>query len=107
MIARCLCSAMFTAAFAAMLSAAAPAAMNLPPVVDINKVTCGDLVKAEPLDRAATVMFYWGYAAAKAGVSTFKTSMLRSATAKLMTACEKNQAQTIPAAMRSIGVKVF
>jgi YMGG-like Gly-zipper len=34
-------------------------------------------------------MFYWGYAAAKAGASSFKTGILETATQHLMSICQK------------------
>jgi hypothetical protein len=52
-------------------------------------------------------MFYWGYAAAKAGVSTFKTGVLQSATEHLMGVCQKNPSQTMFAAMRDTDLKAF
>jgi hypothetical protein len=87
-------------------SAATPAA-TAPATIDISKVTCSDLIKADALDRAAVVMFYWGYAAAKAGVSTFKTGVLQSATEHLMGVCQKNPSQTMFAAMRDTDLKAF
>jgi hypothetical protein len=104
---RMVCSGVLVAALVGATLTAAFARMDLPETVDITKVSCADLVNASPLDRAATVMFYWGYAAAKAGVSSFKTSLLRSATAKLTAQCKDHRSQTIMDAMRAIGVKAF
>jgi hypothetical protein len=80
-----------------------------PPVgrIDITKVTCGDLKAATPLDRSAIVMFYWGYAAAKAGATSFKTGILRSATAELITECSNNASESVLDAMSRINVKAF
>ena len=75
--------------------------------IDIAKVTCGDLEAASPLDRSAIVMFYWGYAAAKAGATTFKTGLLKNATAALMKECSQNAAEPVIAAMRRINVSAF
>jgi hypothetical protein len=100
-------TALMAAALVGVTASAVPAKMDLPATVDITKVTCSDLVGANALDRAATVMFYWGYAAAKANVTTFKTSLLRSSTEKLMTYCKTNQSHTIFGAMRALGVKAF
>ncbi len=94
-------------ALAASMAAAAPAKMDLPATIDITKVTCSDLIAASPLDRAATVMFYWGYAAAKADVTTFKSSLIRGATEKLMFYCNANRSKTIFQAMRALGLKAF
>lgn len=90
------------------LLGAAPAPMSQPAArIDITKVTCTDLIKASPLDRAATVMFYWGYAAAKAGVSSFKTGVLETATQHLMGVCTKNPSETLMNAMNDTDIKAF
>jgi hypothetical protein len=75
--------------------------------IDIAKVSCGDLKAATPLDRSAMVMFYWGYAAAKAGATTFKTGLVESATDALMTQCAGNSSELILDAMQRINVKAF
>ena len=75
--------------------------------IDITKVSCNDLLKASPLDRAAVVMFYWGYAAAKAGVSSFKTGILQTATQHLMSVCAKNPSETMINAVRDVDIKAF
>jgi hypothetical protein len=75
--------------------------------IDIGKVTCSDLIKAEPLDRAAVVMFYWGYAAAKAGVSSFQTNILETATQHVMSICTKKPSETMVEAMHDVDIKAF
>jgi len=97
----------FAAALLAVIAGAAPAATDVPATIDITKVTCSDLVKASPLDRAAVVMFYWGYAAAKAGVTTFRSGTLRSATQKMLDYCDANRSKTIFESMRALGVKPY
>ena len=87
---------------AAALAAPQPAAR-----IDITTVTCSDLIKATPLDRAAVVMFYWGYAAAKAGATSFKTGILKTATEHLMTLCAKQPSDTMMDAMRHVDIKAF
>jgi hypothetical protein len=96
-----------TAAAIALLGAAS--ASPPPPAarIDVDKVTCSDLIKAAPLDRAAVVMFYWGYAAAKAGVSSFKTPVLETATEHLMRVCSKNPSETMINAVRDTDIKAF
>lgn len=95
-------------ALLALLGASpAPSAPQPAAQIDIASVTCSDLIKASPLDRAAVVMFYWGYAAAKAGVSNFKTGLLETATEHLMTICQKNPSQTMEQAMEHVDVKAF
>jgi hypothetical protein len=96
-------------ALASALLGAAPAtaAPQAPSTIDIAKVTCSDLIKANELDRAAVVMFYWGYAAAKAGVSTLKTGVLQAATQHLMSACAKNPSETMLDVMHDTDIKAF
>jgi hypothetical protein len=91
------------------LVGAAPANTTITPAsrVDITKVTCSDLIKASPLDRAAVVMFYWGYAAAKAGASSFKTGILETATQHLMNVCTKHPSETMMNAMRYVDIKAL
>jgi hypothetical protein len=101
-------SSIATVAFVALLGASpAPSAPTPAPRIDITKVTCSDLIKSTPLDRAAVVMFYWGYAAAKAGVSSFRTGLLETATQHLMSICVKNPSDTIVKAMDSVDIKAF
>ena len=85
----------------------AGAAPQPPAQIDIAKVSCGDLEGASRLDRSAIVMFYWGYAAAKAGATTFKTGLLKSATAALMKECSKHDGETVLEAMKRIDVSAF
>jgi HdeA/HdeB family len=75
--------------------------------IEIAKVKCSDLTSATPLDRAAIVMFYWGYEAAKAGATTFKTGILQNATRALMAECNGNANEPVLDAMRRINVKAF
>ena len=104
-IAAALCALLAVAVLPA--SAAAPTPASAPAQIDVAKVTCGDLEGASPLDRSAIVMFYWGYAAAKAGATTFKTGLLKSATAALMKECERNGSEPVIDAMRRINVSAF
>lgn len=91
------------------LVGATPAAPSPQPAarIDIAKVTCSDLIKASPLDRAAVVMFYWGYAAARAGASSFRTGILQTATQHLMGICLKKPSETMMDAMRDVDIKAF
>lgn len=95
-------------AFISLIAAAPLSTAPQPAVrVDIAKVTCSDLLRSSPLDRAAVVMFYWGYAAAKAGVSSFKTGLLETATQHLTTLCAKHPSETMMEAMHDVDVKAF
>lgn len=92
----------------ALVAAAPPSTAPQPAArIDITKVTCSDLIKSSPLDRAAVVMFYWGYAAAKAGASSFKTPILQTATQHVMTLCAKRPSETMMEAMRDVDIKAF
>ncbi len=95
--------------FALVLLGAVTPAPEAPPAAqfDITKLTCKDLRDASPLDRSAVVMFYWGYAAAKANATTFKTGVLKNATAALMKECDANESETILSAMSRINLKAF
>jgi hypothetical protein len=93
-------------AFVSLLGAA-PAATAPAARVDIATVTCSDLIKASPLDRGAVVMFYWGYAAAKAGISSFKTGILQTATQHLMSICVRHPSETMIDAVRNVDIKAF
>ena len=78
-----------------------------PARIDIDKVTCRDLMNANPLDRSAVVMFYWGYAAAKSGASSFKTGTLRTATEHLVNLCRQQPSMTVLSAVRTVDIKAF
>ena len=97
------------ALFLALLLGVVTPAPEAPPAAsfDITKLTCKDLRDASPLDRSAVVMFYWGYAAAKANAKTFKTGIVKSATAALMKECDTHDSETILSAMSRIDVKAF
>ena len=84
-------------------------ASEAPPAAsfDITKLTCKDLREASPLDRSAVVMFYWGYAAAKANATTFKTGILKKATTALVKECDAHAGESILSAMSRIDVKAF
>ena len=95
------------AAAVVLIGAAQPTSPQPAARIDIDKVTCSDLIKATPLDRAAVVMFYWGYAAAKAGAGSFKTPILETATQHLMSVCQKNPSETMIDAVRHTDIKAF
>jgi hypothetical protein len=86
---------------------ATPAVKASSASINIAQVTCGDLKAATPLDRSAMVMFYWGYEAAKAGATTFKTGLLETATSALMTECATKNNESILDAMSRINVKAY
>lgn len=94
-------------AFSLGTVAGAQAAATPVPQVDIVKVTCGDLLSSQVTDRAAVVMFYWGYDAAKANATTFKTGLLKGATEKLVQYCESHHSATLMDAVKAIGVHPF
>ena len=93
----------------ALLAAAPAAAPGAAPAatIQIEKVTCGDVMAATPLDRSAIVMFYWGYAAAKARATQFKTGALRTATHALVAECQESPSETVLDAMKRVDAKAF
>jgi hypothetical protein len=101
---RCIAAVTFVALLGASPATSAPQPAAK---IDIAKVTCSDLIRSSPLDRAAVVMFYWGYTAAKAGVSSFKTGILETATEHLMSICQKNPSETMVKAMENVDLKAF
>ena len=78
-----------------------------PTTIDITKVTCSDLLSSQVLDRAAVVMFYWGWEAAKENVTTFKTGTLKAATQKIVTYCTTHHSETLMNAVKNIDMRPF
>jgi HdeA/HdeB family len=67
---------------------------------DVDRVRCSDLLGAEDDDRAAAVMFYFGYLAAKAGIHVVDVSRITDNTAKVMQLCKAKPEMTVPQAFR-------
>ncbi len=86
---------------AALLSAATvPAVAQLK--MDMNKITCGDLLKYSAADR--TFVQYWmsGYYSAAANSDVLDFKRLQANTARVFAFCKKNKSQTMPNAINKI-----
>jgi HdeA/HdeB family len=69
--------------------------------IEIQKVTCRDLLAADVLDRSSVMMFYWGYVSARAGVSVIDTADMEARTSRVMQFCTQNQDKTVLAAIEA------
>jgi HdeA/HdeB family len=67
---------------------------------DVDRVRCSDLLGADDDDRAAAVMFYYGYLAAKAGIRVIDVSQIDSNIRKVMDRCAAAANITVPQAFR-------
>jgi len=63
-------------------------------------VRCSDLLGADDDDRAAGVMFYYGYLAAKAGIRVIDVSKIDDNVGKVMNQCAAMPNLTVPQAFR-------
>jgi len=69
--------------------------------IELQKVTCRDMLAADVLDRSSIMMFYWGYVSARAGVSSINTADMEARTSRVMEICTQNQHQTLFAAIEA------
>ena len=67
---------------------------------DVDRVRCSDLLGADDDDRAAAVMFYYGYLAAKAGIRVIDVSQIDGNVRKVMDRCAAAPNITVPQAFR-------
>jgi hypothetical protein len=67
---------------------------------DVDRVRCSDLLGADDDDRAAGVMFYYGYLAAKAGIRVIDVSEIDGNVRKVMDRCAAAPNITVPQAFR-------
>ena len=67
---------------------------------DVDQVRCSDLLGADDDDRAAAVMFYYGYLAAKAGIRVIDVSQIDGNVRKVMDQCAAARNITVPQAFR-------
>jgi hypothetical protein len=67
---------------------------------DVDRVRCSDLLGADDDDRAAAVMFYYGYLAAKAGIRVIDVSKIDGNIRKVMDRCATAPNITVPQASR-------
>lgn len=67
---------------------------------DVVRVRCSDLLGASDDDRAAAVMFYYGYLAAKAGIRVIDVNEIDGNVRKVMDRCAAAPNITVPQAFR-------
>jgi HdeA/HdeB family len=67
---------------------------------DVDRVRCADLLGAADDDRAAAVMFYYGYLAARAGIHIIDVSQVDGNVHKVMDQCAAAPNMTVPQAFR-------
>jgi hypothetical protein len=67
---------------------------------DVERARCSDLLGAADDDRAAAVMFYYGYLAAKAGIHVIDVSQIDGNIKKVMDRCAASPNETVPQAFR-------
>jgi hypothetical protein len=67
---------------------------------DVERARCSDLLGAADDDRAAAVMFYYGYLAAKAGIHVIDLSRIDGNIKKVMDRCAAAPNETVPQAFR-------
>ena len=71
-----------------------------PGVWNVDQVRCADLLSAADEDRAAAVMFYYGYLAARAGIHVIDVSQIDGNVHKVMERCGAAPNITVPQAFR-------
>jgi len=69
-------------------------------VWNVDQVRCADLLSAADEDRAAAVMFYYGYLAARAGIHVIDVSQIDGNVHKVMERCGAAPNITVPQAFR-------
>jgi hypothetical protein len=67
---------------------------------DVDRVRCSDLLGAADDDRAAALMFYYGYLAAKARIRVIDVSKIDANVKKVMDQCAAAPNITVPQAFR-------
>jgi hypothetical protein len=67
---------------------------------DVDRVRCSDLLGADDDDRAAAVMFYYGFLAAKAGIRVIDVRQIDGNVRKVMDRCAGAPNITVPQAFR-------
>jgi HdeA/HdeB family protein len=67
---------------------------------DVTRVQCGQLLGADDEDRAAAIMFYYGYLAASSGIRIIDVSKIDQNVARVMDQCVRAPWMTVPQAYR-------
>lgn len=79
-------------------SAPAPASGTGGRVWDVTQITCAQLLNAEDDDRAAAMMFYYGYLAATAGIKVIDVDKIDGNIHRVVEQCSKAPQLTVPQA---------
>jgi HdeA/HdeB family protein len=73
---------------------------------DVTQIRCEQLLGADDDDRAAASMFYYGYIAARSGLTVIDTSTIQSNLHLVMEQCGKAPTMTVPDAFaQALGTK--
>jgi hypothetical protein len=67
---------------------------------EVSRVRCSDLLGAADDDRAAALIFYYGYLAAKAGIRVIDVTQIDGNVRKVMDQCAAAPKITVPQAFR-------
>ena len=86
---------------AAVPAPATSAAQVAPGRWDVERVRCSDVLGASDDDRAASMMFYYGYLAAKANLHVIDVTKIEGNVHKVMDQCAATPAMTVPHAFRT------
>ena len=86
---------------AATPAPAKSAAQVAPGRWDVERVRCSDVLGASDDDRAASMMFYYGYLAAKANLHVIDVTKIEGNVHKVMDQCAATPAMTVPHAFRT------
>src|SRR5579863_4050805 len=85
---------------ATLVSAAfAPATAQIK--MDMNKITCKDLLAYSPTDRMFVQYWMSGYYNAAANSDVLDFNRLEANTAKVLAYCKKNKSHTVPTAIKN------
>ena len=73
---------------------------------DVTQIRCEQLLGADDDDRAAASMFYYGYLAARSGLTVIDTGKIQSNLHLVMVQCGKTPTMTVPDAFaQALGTK--
>jgi hypothetical protein len=74
--------------------------MVAPGLWKVDRVRCSDLLGASDDDRAAAVMFYYGYLAARVGIHIIDVNRIDANVHRVMEVCGASPYLTVPQAFR-------
>ena len=64
-------------------------------LIDLQTMTCREMLKSEGEDRANTLIFMHGYISGKKGETTINAPILSDVTARILDTCIDNPEQTL------------